>query len=362
MSLAVVLLLVGWLIIHVGTPPQALDGAAVPTDPVLPQLADRWPAANVSTEAGRLPDGTSYTPMLYLDVTVSFGVAGTADGGAERLLRRDGEGGVRELRRLSKDLSPQFVGLTAAGDGFVYWAEEVAAAQGGATYTIWRAPDTGAAAAVQVTADTGDAAFYDRQEDLVVADGRVHWIAVAGGDTWATQVRSVPVAGGPVQVRTVDGGYLLSAWPWLVSRGSVVGPVVLLHLVSGARVVVGSAAAERVACTPAWCRAVVVTTTGAQQIDVMRPDGSQRRRIGAGSLRSATSEVAPLGRFEIVAGGGSSGEGASRLLLYDLAAATLTVLTDGVGSVRVRQGVVWWSMGEQDAAVWHVLDLRTLPV
>ena len=54
---------------------------------------------------------------------------------------------------------------------------------------------------------------------MVANAGRVYWTAtaLASGGEPATEVRSVPVEGGPVEVRTEPGEWSLSRWPWLVS-------------------------------------------------------------------------------------------------------------------------------------------------
>jgi hypothetical protein len=160
-----------------------------------------------------------------------------------------------------------------------------------------------------------------------------------------------------VEVRTFDGAFLLSGWPWMVSRSTAADSTVLLHIGTGQRTVVPSSAAERAACTPTWCRITAALGTGASRFDVMKPDGSQRRRIGSGGMRPATAEVALLDRFEIVSDDGGS---ATQLLLYDIDDRTFTVITDGVRSVATRQGVLWWSTGDQDTAEWHAVDLRSL--
>ncbi|WP_432842063.1 hypothetical protein [Dactylosporangium sp. CA-092794] len=352
-ALAVTLLAGGWLVAVGGGPVRTPPGpAGAPSAPPAPPPPLDAPASAVP---GRLADGTRYNPLLYLDLGVSFGSAPTPDGTAERLLRR-GAGGVEELRRLPASGLPQYLGLTVS-DGMLYWVEHVLAQDGGGL-SIWRAPADGAGPAVRVTGDVGAGVFYDREYDLVVADGRIHWIAVGASPEPVTEVRSVAPDGGPVAVATFEGGYRLTAWPWLVTDARRGAPVDLVDLTTGRRVGVPKSAAETAACTPVWCRVTGLPGSGVTRVDLMRPDGSQRRRIGPGSVRAATDEVAVLDRFEIV----SDSDGrAARLMVYDIAAARLYRVADGVSLVFTRGGLLCWSTGEESAAQWHAVDLRAVP-
>jgi hypothetical protein len=89
------------------------------------KLTDTWPKARIATASGRLSDGTEWTPWFYANADVSIGTAPTRDGTAERLLLRGPTGEPKELRRVTKDKYPQFLGFTMQGDT-VYWAESTA--------------------------------------------------------------------------------------------------------------------------------------------------------------------------------------------------------------------------------------------
>jgi hypothetical protein len=344
-----------------GSPPQRTLSAS--TGPSLPTLAQTWPAARPSDAPGRLPDGADYTPLLYLDPQTSIGTAPTPDRAWVRVLLRTGAEPPREVRRVAANRNPQFAGTVSSGDDVV-WAESTADATGHAETRLWKANRRAAAPAVSLTADAGDAIFFNSQYDLVVADGRVHWAAAGRSAEVVTEVRSVPVAGGPVDVRRVPGAYSLSAWPWLVSAGSgQAGPVELLDLLSDRRVRVPAARAELLTCTPAWCRVLVLSGDGGPaRVDLMRADGSGRRRMAGGRVSAATADVALLDRFEVLSQNGSAGSPASsqQLMLYDAARDRTVVVSQGVGVVSVRGGVLSWSTGDNEALVWHALDLRTL--
>ena len=153
-----------------------------------------------------------------------------------------------------------------------------------------------------LTADTGAVIFFNSQYDVVIAEGRVYW-AAAGEGRQSTEVRSVPLGGGRVAVQPIDGAYALSAWPWLTSAGgSQGGSVELRNLVTGERRTVSGAANELVNCGPVWCRVMIIGAAGRPaRTDVMRTDGSDRKRMAAGTISSAVLDVALVDRFEVLA-------------------------------------------------------------
>jgi hypothetical protein len=260
----------------------------------------------------------------------------------------------RELRRIAQASYPQFLGFTAA-DGVLYWAESTATPAGPYETRLWRVGLTAAAPPVPLTADTGAAVFFDSQFDLVVAEGRLHWIAAAPDDSPRTQLRSVALAGGEVTVENLTGRYRWTTWPWLQSVDQQ-GPVLLVNKATGERRTVTTSSAEKVGCTPSWCRAVVETASGHNLFDVMRPDGTERRRI-PGDVNVVTVDVGLLDRFELVTD--LAGE-KLRLLAYDLRTGGFKVLATDVGVVVARGVVVWWSSSPQVLNEWRALDLRTI--
>ncbi len=346
-----------------GSPPRRTPPAAGGASPALPTLAQAFPAAKPSEAPGLLTGGAVFTPLTYLDARTAIGTAPSADKSAARLLLRAGSEPPRELRNVPADQNPQFAGFVASGDDVV-WAESTADTAGHAQTRLWKANWRTAAAPTPLTADTGDAIFFNSQYDLVIADGRVHWAAAARSQDIRTEVRSVPLAGGKVKVRTVPGAYSLSAWPWLVSAGSgQSGPVDLVNLQTDQKVHVPAAQTELLSCSPAWCRVLVLTGTGGPaRVDLMRVDGSQRQRIAGGQASSSTADVGLLDRFEVLSQNGSTGSPTSsqQLMLYDTTKKTTLLVSNGVGMVFARAGVLAWSTGDNEALVWHALDLRTL--
>jgi hypothetical protein len=107
---------------------------------------------------------------------------------------------------------------------------------------------------------------------------------------------------------------------------------------------------------------LVTTTDGLARIDVMRPDGSDRKRIAGGEARAALPDVAILDRFEVLSEprGDSDLTGTEALLIADLQTGRTIDVAPAVDGAFSRGGVLWWSTGDQDHIVWHTLDLRTV--
>lgn len=362
-ALAAAVVAAAWLVVAPAPQSPAARPAAVTSAPAaLLPLGQRWPQAKVVDTPGVLADGAVLQPLLYVDADTAVGTAPTPNGDAVRLLVRT-RGGVRQLQRVSQDRHPQFLGLAVAA-GMLFWAQLEVQPSGPATTQIWRAPLDGPAGAARLTADTGAAVFFESQYDLEVHDGRVYWVAAAPGDDLVTEVRSVPVAGGPVQMTRVPGAFGFAAWPWLRTAPGAAGggPLRLHNLDTGRDLVVPASPVETVVCGAVWCRSVVAGTAGATRYDLMRPDGSDRRRVGGGSLSAVLYDVALLDRFEPVsdATGASATTLGLRLLLYDLTDGRLILVADAAGQILGRDGMLWWSTGDENAPVWHSLDLRSL--
>lgn len=335
-----------------------------PTGPQPPRtVAQVWPDAERADLPGGLADGPQYSPVYFLDAQTSLGTAPDPGGTAQRLVLRSADGSVRELRRLPADGTPQFGGFVRAGDE-VAWAESVSDAEGAARTRMWVADIASGGAARLLTADTGDVVLFNSEYDMVIAGGRLHWVSVAPQGDTATEIRSVPLTGGAVSVRTEPGAWALSAWPWLVSAGSgQTGPVQLRNMDTRQVTSVEAAATELATCGPAWCRVLVLAGDGPSRIDLMRPDGGDRRRVAGGAATASVIDVALLDRFEVLSqgtGDQSAPISSQQLLLYDLKDKRVVVVADGVGIVQSRGGLLWWSTGDSETTAWHTLDLRSL--
>jgi hypothetical protein len=359
-GLAAALAAAGWLLAVPA--PQTRTPAAASTGPA--KLTDVWPGAKVVQQPGQLPDGRAYTPALYLDATTSVGTALNSDGRNVRLLVRSGDGSVRQVQELPYGQDPpQFNGLTASGDILV-WMVSVLDSAGRAHSTVYRADWRQGTAATALTADTGDPVFFNSQYDLVVADGSVHWAAApAAGTSPVTELRSVPLQGGAVKVRRIDGAFAWSAWPWLVAVGSgAAGPVELVNTATGQRRSVPASNTELVICSPVWCRVIVLSPAGgAARTDLMTPDGKTRLRMAGGAITATIPDVALLDRFEVLSFADSNpAVNGVKLLLFDAKTNRIVSVAGGVATVAARGPVLWWSTGDAEAVTWYSLDLRTL--
>ncbi|AGZ43177.1 hypothetical protein [Actinoplanes friuliensis] len=320
-------------------------------------LAEAWPGAQRAEIAGNLRDGPIYHPGLFLDARTSVGTAPSPDGTAVRLLVRNADDTIRELRRRPLNKNPEFGNLTTGGDELV-WTESA----DGVPVEIWTARTTGGPAR-KVTADTGNALFFGSQWDLALAGGEVHWAAASPQGDKFTEIRSVALAGGTVRKREEPGTWALSAWPWLTEGGGdQAGTTRLRNLDANRETRVEQSGAELATCSPVWCRVLVMNGDGLARIDVMHPDGSARQRIAGPAASAAITDVGVLDRFEILAEAGPDSDltGTAGLLIYDITAGRTIDVSPAADGAFSRNGVLWWATGDQDALVWHTLDLRTV--
>jgi hypothetical protein len=317
-----------------------VPGRDEPAPPARTALAQAWPSAQRAEFPGNLRDGPIFQPGLFLDARTAIGTAPSPDAGSLRLVLRGAEGDVRELRRRPLDGQTAFENFTAAGET-VAWTE--AAADG--RVEIWAA-EPRAGPARRLTADTGDPVFYGSQYDLVIGAGRVHWASAAGGGK-VTEIRSVPLTG----------------WPGITNGAAdPAGATVLRELTGNREIRVPATGTELARCTPAWCRMTVLATDGLARIDVMRPDGTGRKRIAGRGAAGAIPDVALLDRFEVLAEARPDSDlsGEEGLLVHDLTTGRTIDLGAAVTGAYARNGVVWWSTGDQDSLIWHTVDLRTV--
>jgi hypothetical protein len=315
-------------------------------------LEKAFPGKAPVTVKGAVADGARYTPLFFLDGLRSVGTANAPDGASRLILMTPA--GERELRRLPKAQTPEFAGF-AVQDQRLVWLELTNKADGTAETKLWTI-DNETAAPDMITADTGDVALFDKRDDVVIHDGKVSWAAAARTESPVTEIRTVPVKGGKVTVRNVEGAYSVATWPWLttVNLGQD-GPIELLNIESQERVVVGVQANELMACSPVWCRSVIIGSTAASTvIEVLKPDGSQRLRVASGNVAASSVDVALLDRYEIYT------YGSGKLAIYDLKDRRMFIVAKTTSRVASRGAVLWWSTGDNETTVWHALDLRTL--
>jgi hypothetical protein len=325
-------------------------------------LTAAWPDAKVVTYGGRLGDGTEFTPRLHLDPTAVVGTALAKDGLAVRVLLRTATS-VREIHRVPNSSYPEFAGFSVRGDTVV-WAERTYPHGAVPLTQLWRANWERTSEAELVTADAGGAVFFQSQYDIQFVDDRLYWASTQDTAVASTQIRSVPLAGGAVTIQEVPGTFALSAWPWLVTPyGARRDQVQLLNLSTGQQLSVAQTPGELTQCGMTWCRIGVTGVRSLIRTDIMRPDGTGRRRIASGDCIPVINDVALLDRFEVFTVDGAAGSGGpqSRLLLYDITMDRTVVVAAGVVEANSLGGFLWWATGPEGSYHWSVIDLRTLP-
>ena len=254
-----------------------------------------------------------------------------------------------------------FDGITASATD-VYWMHTSTDADGRATTTLWTAPRAGGPAR-QLTADVGAPGFSGSGYDVQVVGDRLVWAGTRAGAAEQTELRSIPLAGGPVTVRVVPGAWALSAWPWLVTAPSASDQRPRLHNVdTGAERTVRVPPDQQATCSPTWCRTIPDNAAEATETDLVRPDGSDRRVIGRATDAAIASDVALCDRFEVLmTTANTSGQVAvSRLALYDIVGKRLVQVEAAATNAGARGDFLWWSTGDAQTIVWHGLDLHTL--
>ncbi|GAA2704666.1 hypothetical protein [Actinoplanes palleronii] len=331
-----------------GAPAQSGEPQPLP-------LGATWPTAQRGSIPSKLPDGSEYSPGLFLDAHTSAGTVQSADARTLRLIVRQADGTVRELRKVPAEHRAPFAALTSSANTLI-WVESVRGKP-----ELWTGGITGTPRARLLTTDVGAMQFYDSQYDLVVEGGRLHWAASAAGDR--TEFRSIPLTGGKVTVTSEPGTWALSAWPWAVDGQTAArGATTLRNLATGQTVAVPTADRTVAACSPSWCQMVSLNTDGYARIDLSHPDGSARRKVAEGTFETAIADVAVLDRFEVLARVGPQSDlsGNQELLIHDLKTRRTVLVSPDAGNISYRGGVLWWSTGDQSSFVRNSLDLRTI--
>jgi hypothetical protein len=328
--------------------PQRSAGAAPVVAPMTAKPT--WSGPPPVARPAALPDGTAYTPRLYLGADDSVGVAPTPDRSAVRVLARTGDR-VTELHRVAATEGPQFDAFVATGDTVV-WAMTSGASQ---RTGLWRSNWRTGARATQVVANIGDVSFTGGAFDLVLGGGRVSWATDSGT---GTDVKSVALTGGQIATKKLAGQYVLTVPPFAVNLDGGRGqPVQLIDLSTDQRLSVPTASAEIASCDPHLCRLGVINDNVLVRLDVQRPDGSQRRRVAGNEATPITTEVALIDRWVPLKTDAGGGQGTG-LSLHDLTTGRTELVATDVANAQGRGAMLWWS--DADTTTWYALDLRTL--
>ena len=321
-------------------------------------VAPTWAGPKPVDVPGTLADGAAYVPRLFLNAETSAGVATSPDGVVRVILTGPSQS-VTELRRLPASDSAQVNGFAVDGDTLV-WMELVARPGAAPTYTLWQTTWRSGADPTQVTTNTGEVSFYGLESDVVVADGRATWTAIAPGPGNETEVRTVPLTGGEVSIKRLGGEFALTTPPWAVSvsagRGSAIS---LVNLSTDASTTVATGPSEVAACSPTWCRIAVTSDTALVGIEVMHPDGSDRRKVSGNEATPTIGDPTLLERYVPLAT--DRGDGGVGLSLHDLETRKTELVTPQAANVQGRFGVLWWSTGAGTTLTWHAVDLRQIP-
>ena len=356
---AAALIVIGVLVASPGprrptpVPAPGRSGAGAPTGPALPALASIWPGARPVALPAPF-DGSVFVPQLVVSDTITVGVATSPDGRQAALVAASTNGRTRMLQTATRGL---FQGVVLA-EGRLYWMLTAKDPTGRVVVGLWSAPPDGGPA-VLLTSDVGLPLLPGSGPGMQVVAGWLYWTATApGGDRFGpphgpTQLRSVLLAGGPVQVRTVPGVWTLSRWPWLVTIPDTGAAPARYHLDHDVTTpVVVPPGYRQVSCGPTWCVAASDADT-----QLVRPDGSDPRRLGAAGARPATGEVALLDRYAPVLVPAGAGQ---RLVLYDITTRRSVLIAAAVTGAGSDGRYLWWSTGDHEALRWYGLDLSSL--
>ncbi|GAA4260519.1 hypothetical protein [Dactylosporangium darangshiense] len=328
--------------------------------PAADTLASAWPGARTVDVPATLPDGTTFTPAAVLDPhTVVIQIADANPDTATLALLDPADPANPKRLETIPIAGGGSVDAVAVDAGQVYWMSSVADDQGSSRGTLHRADAAGRAAVL--TTDTGHATFTGGMHDLQVANGRIWWTATRGTTVPTTDVRSVALTGGTVDVRPLEGTYHLAGWPWATDDGIGGQPVAQLDLVTGQRRTFTEPPGQDVYCGATWCRTVISTQQGSV-VTLRRTDGTgQTPRINADGEVPLFVDVAALDRFEFLSAPISTQAATTseRLSVYDLAAGRRVGI-----AVATAEGLagtwLWWATGDNETMTWHLLDLATL--
>jgi hypothetical protein len=344
-------------------PPKRPAPAATQSPPAGPTLASVWPDAKPFPIPATFPDGSAYTPGLIVDPTTSIGTVARPDGQHIDLAEVPATGAPRILQTQLVTDGGSFDGITAT-PGSLYWMHTLSDGTGQAHTTLWTAPRSGGPAR-QLSGDVGTPGFYGSGNDVQATGDRLYWTATRPDQPDRTELRSIPLAGGTVAVKPLDGAWAMSTWPWLVTAPRAAGRQTrLMNVATGQLIEVHAPANKLLTCTPAWCRMIPDNALGPTQTALIRPDGSDLRIIGDADTAAVGGDVAVLGRFELLMTvlnqNSTSQVVVSKLAVYDIARRQTVLVCPASTDAAARGNYLWWSTGNNETLAWQGVDLRTL--
>jgi hypothetical protein len=338
-------------------PATAVSAAATRAGPAT--LRTVWPRAVGFTIPAGFADGSVYTPRVIIDPATSIGELARPDGIRTDLVVAAAGGPPRVLQAQTVTGGGSYDGITVTA-ARIYWMRTLSDANGDPHTALWSAARAGGPA-TQLTAATGAPTFSNSADDLHAVGDRLYWTSGHPGHPDQTEIRSIPLAGGAVTVRVLAGAWQPTAWPWLVTTPGAPGPSRLHNLASGAERTIITPPGMLASCSPTWC-SLSSDNAAPRPAQLIRPDGTDRRTIGATNAVDIDIDVAPLGRFELL--DTVTVESAqivlSALTLYDIHTRKTVVIDPATTNAASRGNYVWWSTGDNETLTWHGLDLRTL--
>jgi hypothetical protein len=315
---------------------------------------------------GLLPSGDTYEPQVMIADGLSMGTAKSPDGRRVSLVSIDARHTAAAVTVLQADLPAESVDYDAyavtATD--VYVMRSTANANGIATESLWRVPRAGGRP-VEVLADAGQALFQGSANDLQAADGTLRWIATDPHDPSRTDLDTMPLPGGPLTSRRLDGQYTLSTYPMLYSGQQDDPPTPqLTDSLTGTVTTVHTAAPAATLCDPGWCVMQTSDEAGANTVTLSRPDGSRLQHLGDTGTSLITADATLAGRFvgltEQTAAQAATLTPATQLWLYDIDRRRSVEITTAATASAGAGSWLWWSTGDNETLTWHALDLTTL--
>jgi hypothetical protein len=329
-------------------------------------LTGAWPHARAFDIPGAVLSGQSYEPQAIIADGVSIGTAKSADGATISLVQVTSTHIPARVRVLQAGLSSSAVSYDAFAvtRTDTYVMRNTTDSDGSGVESLWRIPRT-AGDPVLMTADAGQALFQGSIDDLQVAGGMLRWVASAPEGSSLTELRSIPLAGGPIRTRMLPGQYVLSTYPMLYS-GEVTGArsPKLTNSVSGKVTVVRTAQNAGTFCDPVWCMMQGSAASGANTLALCHPDGTGRRRPGDANASLITVDPALLDRFvaltEQSQAMAATPNPTVQLWLYDARTRRSVEVSGAASATFGVGGWLWWSTGDNETLTWHALDLTTL--